>query len=155
MKRFLSLMCSFMLASVSFAQLNWVQTTYRTENISGSYIKPTVYVCQIKDKKYTFTTEMAVAAEKYLNKASVVHVFKLNSSSKIAVYALDNYEGKIYLGADYILKTDDKFSYYNERSNGMYTCTSSAFMEKKRKLSLIGKNRGFLIDENGNVVIYD
>jgi len=156
MKKFLSLLFSFMLTTVSFAQLAWSETTYRTENISGSS-EASNYVCNIKGQRYTFKGDMAVAAEKYLKKASVVHVFKLSSglTQAIAIYALDNYEREVYLGADYIFNIDGDFRYYHERTNGIYSCTVSAFLVKKRKLLLGGREKGFLFDDNGNVVIYD
>ena len=156
MKKFLALALACMFGSVVFAQLPvaWDQTTYRTEYISGSK-QASTYVCDIKGQTYTFKGEMAEAAEKYLKTSSVVHVFLLNEQGPVHVYALDNWDRKVYIGADYVFNTGKHWSYYNEKTNGIFGCTSSAFLVPKRKLYPAKEQKGYLLDEDQHLIIYD
>jgi len=156
MKKFLALALACMFGSVVFAQLPvaWDQTTYRTENISGSK-QDSTYICDIKGQTYTFKGAMAEAAEKYLKTSSVVHVFTLSKQEPLHVYALDNWDGKVYIGADYVFNIGKQWSYYHEKTNGIFGCTSSAFLVPKRKLYPAKEHKGYLLDETGHVIIYD
>ena len=136
------------------SSISWVETTYLTKNIVGSWsalgaTKTPCYTCKVRSTMCSFTAGANVASTA-LKKATKVHVLQINTTEQQSVKV---FKRKRTNGDTYVVQLGNELFFLEEDTKSIIRCTS-AFLANARELQYADRKRGFLIGEDNVLVIY-
>lgn len=156
MKKFIF---SCLLATISISafadNINWMETTYLTKEIVGSWsaigaTNTPCYNCKIKEKMFSFTVGANIAPTA-LRKAGKVHLLQINTSEKQSIKV---FKRKRANNDSYVIQLGNELFYFEEDAKNIPRCTT-AFLTDATELQHASKKHGFLIATGNVLVIYD